>query len=78
MPDDSPETVRAKQAARMKCYMDETVDPCQKFYAYACGSWEKYHPIPRSNKGLVEDTDAFAHFLPLPPEGHDFYMANLT
>ena len=47
LPDDSPETVRAKQAARMKCYMDETVDPCQKFYAYACGSWEKYHPIPR-------------------------------
>ncbi|MBZ5629920.1 MAG: M13 family metallopeptidase [Acidobacteriia bacterium] len=26
--------------------MDETVDPCVDFYAYACGGWQKVNPIP--------------------------------
>ncbi len=26
--------------------IDKSVDPCQNFYAYACGSWRKNNPIP--------------------------------
>lgn len=26
--------------------MDDTIDPCEDFYQFACGGWIKAHPIP--------------------------------
>ena len=33
-------------AARLSNYMDSNVSPCEDFYQYSCGGWEKTHSIP--------------------------------
>jgi len=33
-------------AEALKASIDPDADPCQDFYAYACGGWQSRNPIP--------------------------------
>uniref|UniRef100_S4RL21 Peptidase M13 N-terminal domain-containing protein n=1 Tax=Petromyzon marinus TaxID=7757 RepID=S4RL21_PETMA len=33
-------------AAGVLASMDRTVEPCQDFYGFACGRWERLNPLP--------------------------------
>lgn len=35
-----------KVASSILGSLDRTVDPCQDFYSFACGSWVKTNPLP--------------------------------
>jgi len=34
------------KAARILQSVDQTVDPCSDFFGFACGQWNREHPIP--------------------------------
>lgn len=44
--------IRLAQAKTMQRYMNTKIDPCIDFYKYACGNWEKLHPIPKDKAGF--------------------------
>ncbi|XP_060648179.1 neprilysin-4 isoform X1 [Drosophila nasuta] len=44
--------IRLAQAKTMQRYMNAQIDPCVDFYKYACGNWEKLHPIPKDKAGF--------------------------
>lgn len=48
----SPDDVRKRQGQSMLKHMDLTEDPCRDFYQFACGNWQKYHPIPPDHGGF--------------------------
>lgn len=45
------EQIRNSQVDIMKKYMDFNVRPCDDFYGYACGNWERYC----TNSGLITE-----------------------
>ncbi|KAJ6637130.1 Neprilysin-4 [Pseudolycoriella hygida] len=47
------EQIRKTQADVMLQYMDLSVNPCDDFYQYSCGNWEKLNPIPK-DKGAYD------------------------
>ncbi|CAG2178650.1 unnamed protein product, partial [Oppiella nova] len=36
----------------LKANLNESVDPCHDFYAFACGGWEASHTLPDDNQWI--------------------------
>ncbi|CAD7084705.1 unnamed protein product [Hermetia illucens] len=43
--DGSPESIRDQQGFTMKSFMNDSINPCDNFYKYACGNWAKRQTI---------------------------------
>ncbi|XP_068917634.1 neprilysin-4 isoform X1 [Tenebrio molitor] len=77
--------IRDLQASTMKKYMNESANPCEDFYEFACGNWNKYHSIPADRTSydtfemLRENLDiVLKNLLSEPIEEEENYFLNST
>lgn len=65
-------------AARLSSYMDSNVSPCEDFYQYSCGGWDKTHSIPSEQSSwdilgelAQKNYNYFLDFLSTEPNQND-------
>ncbi|GFS77775.1 endothelin-converting enzyme 1 [Trichonephila clavipes] len=64
-------------AANIINFMDQSVDPCEDFYQYACGGWIKANPLPQNENNwdrYKELTKSNNHILKYILENENFTL----
>lgn len=50
-------------ASSLLAGMDATKDPCEDFFQYACGTWNKKHVIPEDRSSISTFEVSFKRFM---------------
>ena len=56
--------------------MDMTADPCQDFFQYACGSWNRKHVIPE-DRSSISTFEVLADQLQIILKGYHHFNTSL-